>query len=391
MRPKHELADIVRLYGSGFEANHKVHPEHGKVLRAIKHCRTSVFGGHIEQCSDCGDERIAYNSCRNRHCPKCQGTQRDKWIEARKKDLLNCRYFHVVFTLPQSLNVFCMHYPKELYGMFFSASKETLTTFGRDEKYLGADIGGISVLHTWGQNLSLHPHVHIIVSGGGITKSGEWKTTRTGGKYLFPVKAMSAVFRGKFMGYFKGFMEGNGMEMTSELHRDLYKKDWVVYAKRPFGGAEQVIEYLGRYTHKIAISNHRLKNVEEGKVTFSYKDYRDGGKTKEMTLDASEFLRRFCMHILPRGFRKIRHYGILSSVNKRKIREYQSQEKTHETHETKPAYYSRFSKEETTPQNLCPCCKKGVMRIVMSFLPNAPPWGLRHKTEKKQYLKHTQP
>lgn len=378
MRPKYELADIVRRYGTDFKAKYKIHPTQNKVLNAIKNCRTAALGGHLERCTDCKEERVAYNSCRNRHCPKCQGNQRDKWIEARKADLLDCKYYHVVFTLPEALNVFCMHYPKELYDMLFWASKETLTAFGKDEKHLGAAIGAISILHTWGQNLSLHPHVHMIVPAGGVNKEGQWKSTRNEGKYLFPVKAMSLVYRGKILERFKRFMAENTMEITSDLHQELFHKDWVVYAKRPFSGAGQVIEYLGRYTHKIAISNHRIKDIDEGKVTFSYKDYRDGGKTKEMTLDATEFLRRFCMHILPKGFRKIRHYGILSSRNKRKIREHQPKNQI-----GKESHYDRFRKEKT-PLHLCPCCKKGMMERVISFRANAPPL-IFNKTEKSTF------
>src|SRR5699024_964741 len=255
-----------------------------KVLHAIQYCRTSRFGGHVERCNECGEERIAYNSCRNRHCPKCQGSNRDRWIVNRQKDLLDCKYYHVVFTLPEAVNTFCLHYPRKLYDMLFYASKDTLMTFGRDEKHLGAEMGVISVLHTWGQNLSLHPHVHMIVPAGGVDKSGKWIQHRKNGKYLFPVKAMSKVYRGKFMERFRHFMAEKGMEITPDMHQQLYAKDWVVFAKKPFGGAKQVIEYLGRYTHKVAISNHRLKRIDNGKVTFSYKDYRQGGKKKVMTL-----------------------------------------------------------------------------------------------------------
>lgn len=333
----------------------------------------------MERCSDCGEERIAYNSCRNRHCTKCQGSQRDKWIAARQEDLLGCKYFHVVFTLPAALNEFCMHYPKQLYDMLFRASKDTLMTFGRDEQYLGAEMGCISVLHTWGQNLSLHPHVHMIVPGGGMDENGCWKSTRTEGKYLFPVKAMSVVYRGKFMELFSGFMEQSGMEITSKLHSLLYAKDWVVYAKRPFGSPKSVIEYLGRYTHKVAISNHRIESIADRKVSFSYKDYRDGGKTKLMTLDAAEFLRRFCMHILPKGFRKIRHYGILSSRNKSRLKEHFVQEKTDKE---RSLYAEIFP--QIDGQKLCSCCKKGIMERVLSFKSNAPPPYLHYLLIKRR-------
>jgi hypothetical protein len=302
---------------------------------------------------------------------------RDKWIQARQDDLLDCRYFHVVFTLPECLNSFCLHAPQALYNLLFLSAKETLQTFGRDEKYLGADMGAVAVLHTWGQTLMLHPHIHLIVPAGGIDKNGDWKHTRTGGKYLFPVKAMSAVYRGKFMAGFKEFLEKNEMELTGELKTAVYRKDWVVYAKRPFGGASQVIEYLGRYTHKIAISNHRLSGIDHEKVSFTYKDYSDGGKTKMMTLDSVEFLRRFCLHILSPGFRKIRHFGILASRNKPKLKAQQQKmnrpqtEPQAQTEQQRPVY--KQAESFCTDIKQCPCCKAGHMEIVMYFRPNAPP------------------
>src|SRR5690606_4550370 len=210
-------------------------------MSAIESCRTAALGGHVERCTDCGHERIAYNSCRNRHCPKCQATNRERWVLQRQEDLLDCSYFHVVFTLPEALNIFCMHYPKQMYDVLFRASKQTLFAFGKDEKYLRAETGAISILHTWGQTVQLHPHIHMIVPGGGIDKSGHWKNTRSSGKYLFPVKAMSKVYRGKFMEYFSDFMQCRGMEINKNLRETLYRKDWIVYAKRPFGGPDQVI------------------------------------------------------------------------------------------------------------------------------------------------------
>lgn len=373
MRPKYELAEILRKYGKDYRKKYKIPYQHHKVFNAIERCRTSALGGHIEKCSNesCGYLKISYNSCRNRHCPKCQGIQRDKWIEARKMDLLDCKYYHVVFTLPEVLNSFCMHYSKVLYDMLFLSSIETLQVFGRDEKHLGAEVGAVSILHTWGQNLSLHPHVHVIVPSGGITKEGTWKHSKQEGKYLFPVKAMSKVYRGKFIEKFHRFMENSGMEITGELHRKLYSKDWVVYAKRPFGGAEQVIEYLGRYTHKIAISNHRITDIDNDKVSFSYKDYKDKGKAKEMSLSAEEFIRRFSLHILPKGYRKIRHYGILSSRNKQKIKEQQIKMNIPIKKE-KWSYRQKYQELEN-PKTVCPCCKKAEMKTIMSFFANGPP------------------
>jgi hypothetical protein len=290
MNPPYELADIIRQYGEKFTAERAVLKYHQKVLGGIERCRTSALGGHVERCADCGQERVSYNSSRNRHCPKCQGSSRDKWIQARQEDVLDCKYFHVVFTLPECLNPFCLYYPETMYNQLFLAVKETLLASGNDEKYLGAKLGAVAILHTCGQTLTLHPHIHLIVPAGGIDSEGNWKDTRTGGKYLFPVKAMSAVYRGKFMDGFREFITEGRMELTEDLRKDIYRKDWVVYAKRPFWGARQVIEYLGRYSHKIAISNHRLQSIGHGKVSFSYKDYSDGVKTKIMTLSAVEFL-----------------------------------------------------------------------------------------------------
>ena len=383
MRPRYELADIVSAYSGRFFAERSVLTYHKKVLSAIERCRTAALGGHVERCDNCGEEHISYNSCRNRHCPKCQNGNRERWIQARQDDLLDCKYFHVVFTLPEALNIFCMHYPEQMYNMLFKASKETLQTFGRDERYLGADCGAVAVLHTWGQNLMLHPHVHLIVPAGGIDREGNWKHTRKEGKYLFPVKAMSAVYRGKFVDSFRCFLEDNAMELTGELKKELYAKDWVVYAKRPFGGAAQVIEYLGRYTHKIAISNHRLKSTDAGMVSFTYKDYRDAAKTKLMVLPATEFLRRFCLHILPKGFRKIRHYGILASINKPKLKVVQKEMDIPQTGLPK-----RESKKENhdTGAKQCPCCEKGKMQVIFVFRANAPPWMMSHHRPNRASL-----
>jgi len=261
-----------------------------------------------------------------------------------------------------------LHYPKELYNILFKSSKDTLESFGNDGKYLGAAIGCIGILHTWGQKLDLHPHIHYLVPAGGIDRRGNWRHTRSNGKYLFPVKAMSAVFRGKFVVLLKAFFQSKGIEFSESLRHEIYKKDWVVYAKRPFGGASQVIEYLGRYTHKTAISNHRIRNIDNGNVVFNYKDYGAGGKEKMMTLSATEFLLRFCLHILPKGFRKIRHYGILSSRNKRNLRKLQIDMGVPEQRKDAIVYISSDFKA-----GRCPCCGKGEMHVIMNFGANAPP------------------
>jgi hypothetical protein len=272
-------------------------------------------------------------------------------------------YFHAVFTLPDILNTLCLYKTKEVYSILFDTAWQVINTFGHDHKWLGAQSGMIAILHTWGQTLSLHPHLHCIVPAGGLTKQHKWKVARTNGKYLFSVKAMSKVFRGKFMAALK---ERLPRELSQQCINGLYKKEWVVYAKRPFQGPQSVIEYLGRYTHKIAISNHRIKNVEAGKVTFSYKDYRQRAVTKEMTLEATEFIRRFALHILPKGFVRIRHYGILSSTSKIKsavLIKDQVPTVTHLLTQDNSIY---------NPSQ-CPCCKKKTMQTIMRFNHRGPP------------------
>lgn len=382
IKPALELADIIRQYKHSFIARYKPHANSLRVLHALEICRTSVLGGHVDVCNRCTHVRISYNSCRNRHCPKCQNTNREKWITQRQKDLLPVPYFHVVFTLPEQLNTYCLTHPKELYNILFETSKETIAQFASDEKHLGAKTGMVSVLHTWGQNLSLHPHVHMIVPGGGISKAGFWKQTKSKGHYLFPVKAMSIVYKNKFMERLREFLEKSKRPLDKQLRQLLYKKDWVVYAKQPFVGPQQVVEYLGRYSHKIAISNHRILSISGSKIIFRYKDYTSGGSNKTMTLEATEFLRRFCLHILPPGFRKIRHYGILSSRCKPKLRSQQMQ----------MGVYSKYMNDEQKAPKVitpfvidqCPCCKTGKMIRLMSFEANAPPDNTTIARLKKQ-------
>ena len=372
-RPALELADIIRHYGGQFEQDYKPLGHHSRVLNAIAKCRTSALGGHMDACDHCGHERISYNSCRNRHCPKCQGTNRERWILARQQDLLPVTYFHVVFTLPEDLNDLCLHHPKEMYNMLFQAGKETVMQFGHDPKHLGANTGLIAVLHTWGQQLWLHPHLHCIVPGGGITQAGHWKHVKNNGKYLFSVKAMSLVFRGKFMEKFKAYCLSNKLSPDNDLLHKLYRKHWVVYARQPFLGPGQVIEYLGRYTHRIAISNHRIKAIADGKVTFTYKDYRQAGKQKTITLDACEFLRRFCLHILPPKFVKIRHYGILASRVKPQLKMQQMKMGISIVPQEKITWQQISRDKLGFDPQICPCCKTGKMRTIMHFAAHAPP------------------
>lgn len=376
-KPSYELAAIIKEHKQTFIKQYNPLLYHQQVLQSLEHCRTAYYGGHIDKCSSCNHLRISYNSCRNRHCPKCQTTQRERWIEAREKDLLPVTYFHVVFTLPQELNTYCLNYPKEMYDDLFVSSKNTVETFAYDTKHLGAKPGMISILHTWGQNLSLHPHIHMIVAGGGITEEGYWKHAKQKGNYLFPSLAMAVVFKNKFLERFFRFVKTEKIIISKEQRELLYKKNWVVYAKQPFLGPKQVIEYLGRYTHKIAISNHRIKNVGDGKVSFTYKNYADRSKQKLMTLSAEEFLRRFCLHILPSGFRKIRHYGFLANCNKPAFRRHQFTQGLIVKHESKKDW-KQLSKEKLNfDVEACPCCKTGKMIRIMSFDTNPPPQIMR--------------
>lgn len=365
MQPLYELAGVLHTHWQAVQHSTSFNTWQLRTMDAVRRCRTASLGGHIDGCSSCGLLRISYNSCRNRHCPKCQGKQRQQWIEAREDELLPVPYFHVVFTLPDTLNKLCMYKPAVLYSVLFKTAWSVIETFGSDDKWLGAQTGMISILHTWGQTLSLHPHLHCIVPGGGLTTQGKWKMAKSNGKYLFNVKAMSIAFRGKFIAALK---EQLPLEITPQLINALYKHNWVVYAKRPFTGPQSVVEYLGRYTHKIAISNHRLKHVDDKEVTFSYKDYRHGGVNKEMTLDTSEFIRRYSLHILPKGLVRIRHYGILSSTCKKHsaicIKAQVPATKTTASTRPEPQPYNALQ---------CPCCKKETMHTLMQFNQRGPP------------------
>jgi hypothetical protein len=282
-----------------------------RTLMAITRCRTSEMGSHIDKCTHCESLHISYNSCRNRHCPTCQGHKQKQWIDARIKELLPSSYFHVVFTIPHELNPFCLSNSKELYTILFKTAWETLKQFSVNPKHLGAEIGMIGVLHTWGQNLSLHPHLHCIIPGGGVAKNGSWKKAKSKGKYLFHVKAMSTVFRAKFVAE----LRKKKLKIPQSVYAIIFKKKWVVYAKPAFGSARSIVEYLGKYTHKIAISNYRILAINKNKrlVKISLKNYRKGGQKTTLTLKIKEFIRRFSLHILPKGFTRLRHYGILSS------------------------------------------------------------------------------
>lgn len=351
-KPVHEVAEIFR---SKHLPSITSNTWKLRTLYAVSKCRTAAMGGHIDRCDhpSCNKLHLSYNSCRNRHCPKCQGHQREEWIQKREKELLNVPYFHVVFTLPDHLNGLCLHQPEVIYTMLFKTAWEVIIGFGTNHKFLGALTGMISILHTWGSNMSLHPHLHCIVPAGGVNGSGKWKTTKSKGKYLFPVKAMSKVFRAKFL---DALNKADLLEAA--LHEKLTAKNWVVYAKRPFRGPQQATEYLGRYTHKIAISNHRITDVGSDTVSFRVKNYRKGGKNETCTLTKSEFIRRFAMHILPRGFVRIRHYGILSTSGKKKYQGIICRQ---------IGAVKLTIKREAIKLGVCPACQKGKLITIATF------------------------
>jgi hypothetical protein len=330
-RPLLEVADIVRAQGDRFIQNNFrwIHWAHRKVLRAIARCRTAALGGHRDQCPRCGYRTTSYNSCRDRHCPKCQSGARDKWILARQSELLPVAYVHVVFTLPHQLAPLALQNKKVLYDLLFRASAETLQEVARDPRHLGADIGFLSVLHTWGQNLLAHPHVHCVIPAGGLSPDHtQWIHPRY--PFFLPVHVLSRVFRGKFVAGLQQRFQQHQLTFAGTLQplahekafrsflRPLFRQNWVVYAKPPFGGPHHVLGYLARYTHRVAITNHRLLAFEQDQVTFRWKDYAHGNKNRTMTLTSQKFLRRFLLHVLPRGFVRIRFFGFLA--NRRRAR-----------------------------------------------------------------------
>jgi Putative transposase/Transposase zinc-binding domain len=329
-RPLLEVADVIRGHGEAFLQKYGRHLSgtQKKALRDLALCRTAALGGHLERCLDCGHERVAYNSCRNRHCPKCQALSRARWLERESAYLLPVEYHHVVFTLPAELAELALTNAAAMYNLLMQSASATLREVAANPKRLGAQVGVLMVLHTWGQNLHHHPHVHCVVTGGGLScnergevdASPRFVSCRPG--FFLPVRVLSRVYRGKFLAGLRALFEQGKLTLPGALTETcaftawlspLYAKEWVVYAKPPFGGPEQVLKYLARYTHRVAISNHRLVKLAAGRVTFRYKDYQEQGKEKLQTLTAEEFLRRFVQHVLPKGFMKIRHYGLLSS------------------------------------------------------------------------------
>lgn len=357
-----EVQDIFAEYGEQYRRHRSMPIVQHKAMNAILNCRTARLGGHLVTCPNCGDVKPSYNSCRNRHCPKCQTLSKEKWIDARKTDLLNVGYFHVVFTVPQELNAIIYANQKDCYNLLFHCVSQTLKELSADKKHLGAEIGLTAVLHTWGQNLSFHPHIHCIVPAGGLNSLGLWVDSKK--KFFLPVKALSRKFRGKFLALLKQQIP----DMEQHLLDSCYNKEWVVYCKPPFKTAACVVEYLGRYTHRVAISNNRILKLEDGQVTFKWRDYRDSSRWKEMTISAEEFIRRFLMHILPPGFMKIRHFGFLSSRGKQvKLQKCKLLTRTSLTKRERLSTETLLTKLLGRKPSVCKCCGfDGLLRTALS-------------------------
>ena len=382
-----EVADIFRRHGPEYRQRHRLLPHQHRLMRAIEQCRTAALGGHVERCSHCSHQRISYNSCRNRHCPKCQNLARAQWLERRKGELLPVEYFHVVFTIPSQLHDLTFQNKQVVYNLLFQASAGAIQSIARDPKHLGADVGFFSILHTWGQNLTLHPHIHSVVTGGGLSPDrSRWIFTHPG--FFLSVRVLSSRFRTLLLDALRQAFDGNQLEFHASIEplrdpacfgrwlQSLAQIDWVVYAKPPFGGPRQVLEYLGRYTHRVAISNQRLLGFDDGRVTFQYKDYRHSGqeRRKQMTLDAEEFIRRFLLHALPPGFQRIRHYGILASSQKKTLLALARQLLNVALHPVAPSVSEILQTlavflAMTQSLRICPVCKAGTMEIVEYLFP----------------------
>lgn len=317
-----EVGAIFRAFGTEYRARHRLSGVQDKAMRAIERCRTAELGGHLDQCPRCGASRPVYNSCRNRHCPKCQTLAKERWLGARRAEVLPVEYFHLVFTLPHEIHALAIGRPRLVYSVLFEAVSQTLLAFARDEERgLGGEPGITAILHTWGQNLTLHIHLHCLVTGGALSKDGaRWRAAQPG--FLFPVKALSKVYRAKYLeglerAHERGDLAGVGRGELARLVRKLRRHEWVVYAKRPMAGAEQVLGYLGRYTHRVALTNDRLVELGGDRVCFTWKDYADASRRKVMSLPAETFIQRFLLHVLPERFVRIRHYGILANRAKK--------------------------------------------------------------------------
>ena len=392
-RPRLEVADILRRYGAAYRAEHEssLSTAQRRVMRAITACRTAALGGHVEACDSCEHQRIAYNSCRNRHCPKCQSLARAQWIEHRQAELLDVEYFHVVFTLPEEIAAIAYQNKSVVYNLLFAATAETLRTIAADPKRLGAEIGFFAVLHTWGQNLIHHPHLHCVVPGGGLSADGRrWIACRPG--FFLPVRVLSRFFRRRFLELLEQAFDGGELLFFSALDQlrernafrryldPLREKEWVVYAKAPFAGPAQVLGYVGRYTHRVAISNNRLLDIDDGNVTFRWKDYRDDNAQKTMTLQAGEFIRRFLLHALPQGLQRIRYYGLMGNRHReekleqcRKLLDMDAKAPVDPDATAPSDYRDRYESLTGKSLHACPFCSQGRMLIVKQISRPAPP------------------
>lgn len=376
MYAKHTVADVLNLEVAHLK-EYSNSSWHERTLHALRKCRTKALGGHLDWCTNCNKLHLQFNSCRNRHCPTCQGHKQHQWIAARSKELLAVPYFHVVFTLPDSINPVALQYPKEVYKVLFDTVWETLSVFGNNPKHLGAKMGMIAVLHTWGQNLNMHPHLHCIVPKGGITKAGYWKKGKSKDDFLFCVKALSKKYRGLFVSKLRKVLPN----LPQSVYDKLFEKKWVVYSKPPYGNPENILEYLGRYTHKIAISNHRILAIdkENKQVTFSMKDYRKGGKKTTLTLSTKDFIIRFQNHILPKGFTRIRHYGFLSSSwKKEKLPRLQLL-----LSDKEKDIIEIFVPVEKSLHRCCPSCKTGKLITLFIFDNKGPPENYKQLAQHK--------
>lgn len=381
-----ELADILRAEGEGYRATHRLRPEQHRAMRAIVACRTAALGGQCYRCERCGALTHRYRSCGNRHCPKCQTLAKERWLAARQQELLPVPYFHVVFTLPHALNTLALANPRALYGLLFHAASTTLLQFGRNERWLGAEIAATLVLHTWDQRLGLHPHVHALVSAGGLSPDGQ-QFLRTRRGFLFPVRALSRVFRGKFLDDLKGLFARRALKLPGELaaladpgtrgqfFQRLRAQPWVVYAKRPLAGPHQVLDYLGHYTHRVALSNARLLAFDTQGVAFRWRDRAHGNQQKILTLPTEQFIGRFLLHVLPKGFVRIRHYGL--AANRSKTAKLAAARAALDLpppatppRETLDAFVMRVTGIDLTR---CPHCRLGRLRLVAIAVPEPRP------------------
>ena len=389
-RPALEVADVFRRYGDAYRnaAGGWLSTTQRRVMTAIETCRTAALGGHVEQCDTCGQQRIAYNSCRNRHCPKCQSLARAAWVEQRTAELLDCEYFHVVFTIPEPIAALALQNKSTVYAILFHATAETLHTIAADPQHLGAQIGFFAVLHTWGQTLVHHPHLHCVVPGGGLSPDGtRWIPCRPG--FFLPVRVLSRLFRRLFLEQLEAAWTTGTLHLAGSLHAlhdphawarylaPVRQVDWVVYAKRPFAGPQPVLAYVGRYTHRVAIANDRIRDIDHDEVRFTYKDYRAGPaqSLKTMTLAATEFIRRFLLHVLPVGFHRIRYYGFLAPRHRAETltrcrQLLGSSPALRSSVDAEPRPTASTRRDPLTLTRTCPACRRGHLLIIDQLPPS---------------------